>query len=77
MWIEKRRNRESCSIDFAGAHPWKAEEQGMSSPSFSISRLKQKNFLKSLKAKPEAAYDAPRFWISGSFFCVVIGVLVC
>ena len=75
MWIEKRRNRESCSIDFAGAHPWKAEEQGMSSPSFSISRLKQKNFLKSLKAKPEAALTRPAFGFQ-EVFCVVIGVLV-
>ena len=54
MWIEKRRNRESCSINSAGAHPWKAEEQGMSSPSFSISRLKQKKLPEILKGKGKA-----------------------
>lgn len=47
----------------------------MSSPSFSISRLKQKNFLKSLKAKPEAALTRPAFGFQ-EVFCVVIGVLV-
>jgi hypothetical protein len=44
----------------------------MSFPSFFISRLKHKKLPEILKgdakAKPEAAYNAPRFWILGSFF---------
>nr|WP_308612300.1 hypothetical protein [uncultured Dialister sp.] len=38
----------------AGAHPWKAEEQGLSFLSFSISRLKHKKLPEILKGKGKA-----------------------